>query len=59
MRQFTVTVGTGNAPPIITEAVTADGPNDAMRIVLDLLKHDPRVMDAETWDVTIKETPIA
>lgn len=55
MRQFKVTVSADNAPPIITKTVSAGGPNDAMRIVLDFLKDDARVMDAKTWNVTIKE----
>jgi protein subunit release factor A len=55
MRQFTVTVGADNAPPIITETVNATDPNEAMLIVLDLFKFDDRVMDAKTWNVTINE----
>ena len=55
MRRFTVTVGADNAPPIIIETIDASDPNEAMHIVLDQLKFDDRVMDAETWNVTIKE----
>lgn len=55
MQKFIVTVGADKAEPIITETVDADNPNDAMRIVLDRLKFDKRVMDEKTWNVTITE----
>ena len=55
MRKFLVTVGADNAPPIITEAVEASDPNQAMLIVLELFKFDERVMDSKTWNITIAE----
>lgn len=55
MPKFTVTLSAGNAEPIITEPVKANDKHEAMHIVFDLLKLDPRVVDAKVWEVTIED----
>lgn len=50
---------TASGEIIIDRAVEADGIVDASIQVLEAFKDDPRVVDADAWDVTVRQVPDA
>ena len=54
MATFEVEFGPEGGDAVVFDTVKASGPYEAMTLVLEPFKQDPRVADSKTWHVVVR-----